>query len=214
MTVKETLHVKEHDIPDVLYRGFGALEHARAFIDEGVIRLGRLDNYCNLEDARRRDQDEGKAQLRTPVIAENWEGRNLIYVLCCSAADPAYVASEFGPHVVRINNPKALVADIRAHVSSDPVVRNPRVYETWVSYDRGAVVPRPPGIDEWLSLTYSQKSDFFAPNREYRIVIMSQFSPKYLLADPMAPSNIFLRLNRRLSYCDLLQGLIRWPPRR
>jgi hypothetical protein len=32
--------MKEPDVPDILYRGFNALEHARAFVNEGVIRLG------------------------------------------------------------------------------------------------------------------------------------------------------------------------------
>jgi hypothetical protein len=84
--------MKEPDVPDILYRGFDALEHARAFVKEGVIRFGRLDGYCNLEDARRRDRDEGKAQLLTPVpnsqdvILEEVKARNRVYVLCCSAA--------------------------------------------------------------------------------------------------------------------------------
>ena len=191
---------KEPDVPDVLYRGFDVLEHARAFVNEGVIRFGRLDGYRNSEDARRRDQDEGTAVLRTPVIPENWEGLNRIYVLCCSAADPACVASKFGHHLVRINNPEALVADIRDHVSSHPVVPNARVYARWVRYDRGATVPRSPDVDEWVDIAYSQKSAAFAAEREYRIAIVSLLSGSF--ADPITAS-ICIELNRRLSYCYL-----------
>ncbi len=102
--------VKEHDVPDVLYRGFEVLEHARAFVDEGIIRFGRLDLYCNLEDPHRRDPGEEIARLRMPmpdsqdvadVIPTECKGRNWTYLLCASAADQGYVASKFGRYVVR-----------------------------------------------------------------------------------------------------------------
>jgi hypothetical protein len=125
---------KEFDVPDVLYRGFSALEHARAFVDKGDIRFGWLEGYRTIEDPGRRDQNEGKALLHTPTIPEHCEGLNKVYVLCCSV-DPAYVASKF-PYIVRINNPEALVADIRDYVSSHPVVKNPRIYA------KGEIRPR------------------------------------------------------------------------
>jgi hypothetical protein len=119
---------KETDVPDVLYRGFEVLERARAFVNEGLVYFGWLRRYRDLEDEHRRDQNEGTAELRTPVILENWGVLNGIYVLCCSVADPTYVASKFGRHLVRINNPEVLVADIRDHISSNPVMPDARVY--------------------------------------------------------------------------------------
>ena len=204
--------MKEPDVPDILYRGFDAPEHARAFVNEGVIHFGRLDGYCNLEDARRRDRDEGKAQLLTPVpnsqdvILEEVKGRNRVYVLCCSAADPAYVASKFGPYLVRINNPEALVADIRDYILYHPVVKNPRIYAKRVRYDRGATVVRSPSLDEWVDIAWSQKSTFFEAEREYRIAILSGLSREGPAADPIgAWAFASVELNRRLSYCDLLE---------
>ena len=47
--------IKEPDVPDVLYRGFEHLEHASAFVDEGVIRFGWLQRYREIEDAGRRE---------------------------------------------------------------------------------------------------------------------------------------------------------------
>jgi hypothetical protein len=75
--------MKEPDVPDVLYRGFEVWEHADAFIN-GVIRFGRLDTCRDFEDTRRRDQDEGKALLHTPIIPEHCEGLNKVCLLCCS----------------------------------------------------------------------------------------------------------------------------------
>lgn len=207
--------------PAVLFRGFEHLEHARAFVDEGVMRLGKLEWYRDHEDKRRRDPHEGIAELRTPdpdsqdIISTRWYRYNLVYVLCCSAADPAYVASKFGRYLVRINSPGALIADIREHVSSEPIVPNPSVDPRWVSYDRGAIAPRPLDPDDGLTLSYSQKTASFVDEQEYRIVIVSRFSYERPRADPMPPVHIFLRLNRRLSYCDALPpSLIRYPPGR
>jgi hypothetical protein len=121
----------------VLYRGFEHLEHARSFVDEGIIRLGEIEAYRMHEDERRRDSHEGTAELRTPdadsqeiILGRAWT-YNKVYVLCCSAADPEYVASKFGRNLVRINRPGALIADIRDHVSSHPAVPNPRVDPRW-----------------------------------------------------------------------------------
>ena len=97
-----------------------------------------------------------------------------------------------------------LLSDIDYDYATELVFELDGVHATWVSYDRGAAVPRSPDIDEWLSLAYSQKSASFAAEREYRIVIISLLSYKRPLADPIAPSIIFVRLKRRLSYCDLL----------
>src|SRR5207245_11175563 len=105
--------IKEPDVPDVLYRGFEHLEHASAFIDEGVIRFGWLQRYREIEDAGRRDIDEGTAAFRAPdaeaenAILEQWaRGLNWIYIFSCSTDEHA--ASEFG-HVVRINSPEGLI---------------------------------------------------------------------------------------------------------
>jgi hypothetical protein len=195
---------KELDAPDLLYRGFKVLEHAREFVNDGIISFRRVDHYRDLEDPGRCDQDEGTAEFRTPDIAENWERLNLVYVFCCSAADPAYVASKFGPHVVRINNPKALIGDIGEYISAHLGVPKARVYPTWVRYDRGTAVPKSPGIDEWVELAYSQKSASFAADKEYRIAVVSLLSPQHPVADSTAPSIIFVKLGRRLGYCDLL----------
>jgi hypothetical protein len=210
-------HVKKPDVPDVLYRGFEVLDHARAFVDEGIIRFGRLDLYCNLEDPRRRDPGEGIARLRMPMpdsqdvadfIPTECNGRNWTYALCTSAADQGYVASKFGRYVVRINNPGERIADIRDHLSSNPIVPNPSVDPRWVTYNRGDAATRSLDADELLTLSYSQKSASFVDDQEYRIVILSLLSYQHRERDPMAASNIFLRLNRRLSCCDVLQGLI------
>jgi hypothetical protein len=194
---------KEFDVPDVLYRGFGTLEHARAFVDKGFIRFGWLEGYRTIEDPRRRDQNEGKALLHTPIIPEHWEGRHKVYVLCCSV-DPAYVASKF-PYVVRINNPKTMIVDVREHVSSHPVVPNPQVDARRVRYDRGGTVQKPPDIDQWVDIAYSQKSHCFSTEREYRIAILSRLSREGPSADPVgAWAFVSVELNRRLDYCDLL----------
>jgi hypothetical protein len=44
----------------------------------------RLDTCRDFEDTRRRDQDEGKALLHTPIIPEHCEGLNKVCLLCCS----------------------------------------------------------------------------------------------------------------------------------
>jgi hypothetical protein len=208
-------HVEKPDVPDVLYRGFKVLEHARAFVDEGIIRFGRLDMYRNLEDPRRRDPEEGIARLRMPmtdsqdvadVISTECKGRNWTYVLCCSAADQGYVASKFGRYVVRINNPGELIADIRDHLSSNPLVPNPSVDPRWVTYDRGAAATRSLDADELLTLSYSQKSASFVDDQEFRIAILSLLSREGPAADPIgAWAFVSVELHRRLSYCDLLE---------
>jgi hypothetical protein len=200
---------REREAPDVLYRGFGSLDHARQFVNEGVISLGRLDRYRTLEDARRRDESEGTAALRTPapnridLIPEHWQAMNRVYVLCCSAADPALVATKFGRHLVRINKPRDLVADIRSYVSSHSIVPNPEVYATWVRYDRGDSVPASPDVDEWLRLSCSQKPASFMDEQEYRLAILSLRSYQHPAPDPLW-ARVSVKLSRALAYCDLL----------
>jgi hypothetical protein len=194
---------KQPNLPAVLFRGFEHFEHARAFVDEGFMRFGWLKRYREIEDARRRDRDEGTAEFRAPAadsqdaILQQWKGNNWIYVLSCTASERG--ASEFG-HVVRINNPESLVSDIRGYFSSHP---SPMVYAAWVRYDRGATVLEPVDIDKCVTLAYTQKALCFAAQREYRIALFYLISNVGPLADPSEEA-IFLTLNRRLSYCDLL----------
>jgi hypothetical protein len=199
----------KQDVPDILYRGFRDLEHARAFVNDGVIRFGRLDHYRTIEDASRQDTDEGTAVLcalapdSQDLIPEHWEGLNRVYILSCSAAEPGLVASKFGCHLVRINQPRALIDDIRRYASSHSLIPNQEVYSSWVSYDRGASVPTSPDIDEWLRLAYSQKSVSFTGEQEYRVALVSMRSYEHPSAEPTAAA-VFIRLNGPLAYCDLL----------
>ena len=58
--------------------------------------------------------------------------------------------------------------------------------------------------DELLTLSYSQKSASFVKDQEYRIVILSYFWCERPSRDSKAAPHIFLRLNRRLTYCEML----------
>lgn len=77
------------------------------------------------------------------------------------------------------------------------------VYADRVRYDRGATLLEPVDIDARVTLAYTQKAPRFAAQREYRIALFYLLSNVGPLADP-SDEAIFVRLNRRLSYCELL----------
>jgi hypothetical protein len=195
------------DRPTKVYRGFTSPEHVREFVGEGIIAFRRIDSYRTIEDAQRVDANEGEAMLQTPtpdgqdVIDFHMTSPAPAYVLCLSTSEAA--AREFGGHVVRINEPWTLVQDVISYNRDHPPIPYPRVIGGFVVYNRGARVPVDPDIDEWIFMRCFQKAPSFAPQREYRIALIVTRSYRNPLPDP-TDERAFVRLNRRLTYCELL----------
>lgn len=186
-----------YTIPPVLYRGLGEETHARAFVENGVVRLGNLDWYRKCEDPIRKDPGERTAQYREPLAdrpTELVECRRGIFntVFVLSMSDDMNAARRFGPFIVQINDPSALRRDLWDYYRNGVNVELEPV-----RYDRHE--PVNPALDERgkHTLTFTQKAKGDERDREWRIALIlldSLSSDRYRIVD----------LGKRLEYCELL----------
>lgn len=193
----------------ILYRGFEKLEHAREFVEHGIVCFGSINMYRTIEDAKRRDTNEGEAVVQTPAP----DGQGYIdfhvtspaptYVLCLTTSEAS--AREFGPHVVRINDVGTFQGDIIRSVGASPPIPNPRVKCGFVEYTRGYEVNAEPGVEDWVHLRCYQKAPSLAHEQEYRIALIVTRSLRHRASDP-TDDHVFVRLDKYLSYCELLPG--------
>jgi hypothetical protein len=188
-------------VPRFLYRAFTKEKRAREFVEQGIIRLGNIQQYRRAEDATA-DPDEGSAEYLAPLpwrpeefIPNRHDIFNSIFLLCMS--DPSVewsVLTQFGQHIVRINDPRALYRDVREFFGEIAPVEFLKV-----RYTRHKRLD--PRLDDWEQhrLTYSQKAKRFSPEREWRIALIAtneRYPPEaYALAV----------LGKRLDYCEIFR---------
>jgi hypothetical protein len=175
-------------------------KHARAFVEEGIIRLNSLHHYRTAEGATG-DPDEGSAEYMEPLpwrpsdlIPSRREIFNSIFLLCMSDPHVEWSAlTEHGQYVIRINDPRALHRDLRNFFRKDGAVELRKV-----KYTRHQRLDR--RLDDMGKhmLTYSQKAKRFMPEREWRIALIT-FKERY-------PPGTFARalLEKPLEYCEIL----------
>ena len=217
--------------PRRLYKAFGEESHARAFVDQGIIRLSSLDYYQSIEDTARADRTEGEARLRVKgnvrrIVVGNGPTReevtpgyvqytgnllNAVYILCSSKPpkdDRSKLPTKFGKFVVQIDDPKALALDMaKAIVAEDKLGVPPIVRFCKVTYDKNTKLEREPDPRARRRLTYTQKPARFSDEYEYRFAVLE--IPGTL--DPPLGSHYTVRFGHPLGYATLLPPLVAKP---
>lgn len=187
------------DYPPKLYRAFRCEQHALDFLEEGVVWLGELRYYREIEDSNRQDKSEGQGELR---IVQNGNILNLegeyvspVYICCCSYppnGNETILPTRFGRFIVRINDSRQFGQDLTDTLKT--VVECVKV-----SYTKGQSVPSIPSTEDRLRLYYAQKDTRFRDDYEYRLVLTKGLTLK------KPDKFIEVRLNRRLRYADLIK---------
>jgi hypothetical protein len=178
--------------PDFLYKAYADEKYAHAFVEAGKIRLGALRQYQDIEDAKRRDPTEGEAHVRFPDTVrrvhfvlgsdESYTSEgpgtmeahsslgNPMFLFCTSlpTVDTDLLKRNFGPFLVKIENPVQRRADI--HRAMESTGRRGRVVAANVEYTKGDLVAADPGSSEGARLSYVQKAREFSEEHEFRFV--------------------------------------------
>src|SRR5258708_14782043 len=183
----------ELDIPDSLLRFFDQEEHAHQFI-AGRLRFGLLDYYKTIEGSRR-DEKEGRTSiywnkkapqleigLTTGRILDQTESNqnihcsgtslNPFYIISASCPNPDIPAfvTKFGPFIVRINDPLALLRRIKTVWRNHQWSLAESTSISKVVYNKGGILEPDPYLIAPYHYTYSQKpdSDTFKLESEFR----------------------------------------------
>ncbi len=222
------------EFPEFCYRAFDCERYAQQFVASGILRLGCLHYYRNIEDSSRRDPTEGSACTREPGIvmegcfSPNSEEKPIwtrrrghqthhssldgVFCFCTSlpTVDLNHMRGAFGEYIVRINDPRELADDINDYLASSGqqfVVKGCNVV-----YNKGQNLDRELTCDERADLSYSQKSEGFYADCEFRIVAI-RCTPckqecKYLdgqfgRAEPGCDELVAINLGKPLRYAQL-----------
>jgi len=115
--------------PCPLYRAFLFQNEANDFIEHGIVKLGNLTVYHNIEDKIRRDKSEGDGGVtffadppnESVLIHYGTSSANVHYIYCFSGprVDLNHLKS-FGSTVIRINQPNKFVCDITYQLEQHP----------------------------------------------------------------------------------------------
>jgi hypothetical protein len=94
------------------------------------------------------------------------------YILCTSApeADREFLRAQFGPYIVQINDPMALLERTETVWRGHPLASGCSVIVP-VVYNKGASLEPTPGLIPPLPYSYSQKPDSFQREMEFRYVL-------------------------------------------
>jgi hypothetical protein len=222
------MHISSEDFcsaPSVLYRVFNEEKWAFAFIERGSMRLKSVPYFARLEDNIRADPGEGTSlyQIRGTVIKATLSENNKIadidselglinyrgiltdpiYIYCFSYppnGDVSLLPRKFGNFVVRIDDPKQLIQDIKDFLEYKQIdLASPLIEYLPIVYNEGSLFSQEPDILTQFQLLYTQKSASFSDQYEYRLAILKarQTDNKY--------DNIFdIELGKRLTYATLL----------
>ena len=98
------------EFEDVLYRAFKKKAHAEQFIS-GKIRFGCIYKYKNIEVLELRDKTEGEAHVTVDgADYRSMHASKHTYIYCFHRTIEAAKESDFGPYIVKLENPKSLAA--------------------------------------------------------------------------------------------------------
>ncbi len=167
-----------------VYRYFTELAHAEDFV-RGKIRFSTLERCRTIEDTARRDAFDGQAAytqsgMEIPQKAAHHfpdpRGRRMLIerstvavifdagVLCLTAVLSKRFAEKFGPHIVQVNDKRALVEAVREARSDFGQVAGADA--RWVTYRREPELGDYP--DEEIPLC---KHLLFKEEEEWRILL-------------------------------------------
>ena len=222
------------EFPEFCYKGFDCAEHANSFMNEGILHIGCLHYYRQIEDESRRDPTEGTARIKEPgviirlgvspdpaektIVARTWGPReaqfecpfNKMFWFCTSLGDVnlANMSEQYGC-IVRINNPIKLAEDLYDYyvVKKEKVL----VWGCTAVYSKGQESDRELTNNERMDLSCMQKPESFSHECEFRIVVI-----KYdILCKPeeckfptsgefRARCDFMVKLGKQLDYTQLV----------
>lgn len=213
--------------PSPLYRAFDKEEYVRSFIEQGVVRMLPLQHYCEIEDSKRKDRDEGEGRvvihMNRPVLTlDQKSGKTLSktnefgpvffgtgsinprYILCFSGpqVDVKHLASQYGGYVVCLSQPNKLVCDIASYLEQCPNMPDTMWLKCiQVRYDKDQLVSTlpDPATEERSEMSYGQKNPKFSSDYEYRLVLTLP-----LIANSLPPE-IRVELHKRLEYAKIIR---------
>lgn len=185
-----------------LYRAFTTELHARKFV-EGRFRMGRLDQYRDIEDRARIDATEGLGRyVDGDGVNEHFELGNPIYILCCSAADVSlpFLRAKMGPFIVKISDPSRLAADITSSIKEQGMKLFGAARCRAVEYTKGSKITA--DLDEMgrAELSLVQKHPSFSEEKECRLfVVVNADCPT-----KSTPEHVDVNVGRTLPYAEVL----------
>jgi len=211
------------DYPRVLYRCFKKKKHALMFIEEGIVRLGLLNYYKNIEDNNRQDESEGEGSVHIPgevtkfsigrndkIVSETKEqghlhyrssSGNAIYILSCVFPpdnDISKISSKFGSYIVRINDPRRLGQDITNKLWENAEDIRPIIECTKIIYNKGHFLSEEFSKENRWKLSFIQKPERFNDEYEYRLVAI-EFKPALTKEEFM-----YVKFGCAIEYAELL----------
>ena len=179
--------------------------YAAQFI-QGVLRLGRLDNYRWSQDCRR-DESEGRVSLQWNLANPVYCDRlcvNAYYLLRASHPDvDRQVIAKFGRHIVRIADPKVLLTRIEAAWCQHPLAVG-RCIIAPVVYDKNQCLQPTSGLLPPTEYSYCQKPATFSDEREFRYVLTCTADAVKLREFGEIPPHVELRLPDCSDICSLI----------
>jgi len=214
-----------------LYKAFTEEDHARDFLERGILIMRPLIYFTEIEDLKRKDKDEGEGRVKVvkpcPVVDLDPESGQILsirqetgevffgtastnpcYLYCFSGpqVDGDCLPRKYGRYVLRVNQPDKLVSEIGSYLERYP----DRPSTMWlhcipVRYDKGQLVGElpEPGSGERLLMSCGQKADRDRHDCEHRLVLR-------LLVPSNRPEAVRVELGKRPEYVDIM----RWPTKK
>lgn len=207
------------NLPDKLLRAFEKIEHADAFLSEGLMRFGTIASYRRLEGLGRRDKTEGESHVVVvePVKSVHFNplsqkflgtsedigemnykssGPGEAYSFCTADVNVeiGHLREKFGQFVVEIHNTKLFAESIERELDRKLIVNRTlrSTHSLQVQYSKGLIGERPDLFN--IQMAYGQKSPDFAADHEWRIVLV------FFNYVGIVPEEIFLNLKESHSF--------------
>lgn len=217
--------MRDSEIPKFVYKSFSQEDHARAFLEEGRFRIGRLQGYNAIEDAERRDRSEGEAVYRfeddlvqihysaeleavetsTKIGLMNVSGSlgNPTYIFCTSlpSVEISYIRDKFGPFIVQINDPKRFIADMREALQRTKYrfLNKGLVEARRAEYSKGEILKSDLSEVASCKLAVYQKPPEFEPEQEFRFIALMSFLAR---PDPL-PDFVEVDFGKAIDYATM-----------
>lgn len=166
------------DIPECVYRAFSNVKYADLFLENGKLRIGRIDAYRTIESRSRVDRTEGVAKTTfyegegadRRVMSAEASSANPVYILCTSLpnVEIEHLRQQFGNYVVQISDVAKFAEDIGLAIERAGYRLNKPVQYAAVEYSKGEFANSDLGPFAGATLGIIQKDRKFLPDSEFR----------------------------------------------
>lgn len=199
------------NLPGSLIRCFERREHALQFI-AGQIRFGLLDFYRKIEGARQDSREGlvsfdwnkkapqividpitrqtlGQSESNQNIHYSGWS-LNPRYILSTSDpdADRSRLIETYGPFIVRINNPIALLERVQIAWQKHVWALDGSAFVAPVVYNKDDVIDANPFLIAPAHYSYCQKPQSSLDDKEFRYVLTCSVDAKRALTDHLTLS--------------------------